>query len=78
MQFDVEYNRRSQPADTSNTDLRGKRRSVGKWTKMALILSSGNLILEVMKRQVLLSYYLQGLRNCRKNVIWLQLSINTS
>jgi len=45
---------------------------------MAHILSSGDLILEVMKRQVLICYFVRGLLNCRNNGIWLQLSINTS
>jgi len=42
---------------------------VGNWTKMAHILSSGDLILEVLKRQVLISYSVQGLFNWMNNVI---------
>ena len=36
---------------------------------MAHILSSGDLILEVLKRQVLISYSVQGLFNWMNNVI---------
>ena len=42
---------------------------------MAHILSSGDLILEVMKRQVLISYFVQVSLKCRNNVIWLQLCL---
>ena len=57
IQVDEEYSRGSKLADTSSTDLTDKRRYVGTWTKIALIISSGDLILEVLKRQVLISYF---------------------
>jgi len=43
---------------------------------MVHILSSGDLILEVLKRQVLISYFVQCLLNRRNNVIWLQLCLS--
>ena len=43
---------------------------------MAHIPSSGDLILEVLKSQVLISYFVQGLLNWRNNVIWLQLCLS--
>jgi hypothetical protein len=42
---------------------------------MALKLCSGDLILEVLKRQVLISYFAQGVRNCRINIVLLQLCL---
>ena len=43
---------------------------------MAQKLSSGELILEVLKRQFLISYFVQGLLNWRNNVILLQLCLS--
>jgi hypothetical protein len=43
---------------------------------MAQIHSSGDLILELLKRQVLISYFVQSLLNSRINVIWLQLCLS--
>ena len=43
---------------------------------MAQILASGDLILEVLKRQVLISYFVQGLLHWRNNVTWLQLCLS--
>jgi len=43
---------------------------------MVHILSSGDFILEVLKRQVLISYFVQCLLNRRNNVIWLQLCLS--
>jgi hypothetical protein len=43
---------------------------------MAQKLSSGELILEVLKRQFLISYFVQGLLTGRNNVIWLQLCLS--
>ena len=43
---------------------------------MALIISSGDLILEVLKCQILISHFVQGLLNWRNNIIWLQLCLS--
>ena len=44
--------------------------------KMAQIISGGDLILEVLKRQGLISNSVQGLLNWRNNVIWLLLCLS--
>ena len=43
---------------------------------MTQTFSDGDLILKVLKRQVLISNSLQSLLNWRNNVIWLQLCLS--
>jgi hypothetical protein len=76
MHFVKGYTRHSQPADTSSRDLTDKRPSVGKRTKMTHILSSGDLILELLKCQVLICCFVHGLLNWSKNGIRLQLCLS--